>query len=91
MFPTPAVPARGMQALPDQLAARLRPGTLRCGVRAKLTTGHRVSTGQGTVGARAVVVGNTGPAHLAAAVGCPVAWLHAPTVPEARWHPWRGG
>ncbi|WP_445256858.1 FAD-dependent oxidoreductase [Nocardioides aurantiacus] len=53
---TPAVPARGMQALPDQLAARLHPGTLRCGVRAKLTTGHRVSTGQGTVGARAVVV-----------------------------------
>jgi ADP-heptose:LPS heptosyltransferase len=40
-------------------------------------------------GARAVVVGNTGPAHLAAAVGCPVAWLHAPTVPETRWHPWR--
>jgi ADP-heptose:LPS heptosyltransferase len=35
------------------------------------------------------VVGNTGPAHLAAAVGCPVAWLHAPTVPAARWHPWR--
>jgi ADP-heptose:LPS heptosyltransferase len=34
-------------------------------------------------------VGNTGPAHLAAAVGTPVAWLHAPTVPAARWHPWR--
>ncbi|HWH13513.1 MAG TPA: glycosyltransferase family 9 protein [Miltoncostaeaceae bacterium] len=40
-------------------------------------------------GARAVVVGNTGPAHLAAAVGTPVVWLHAPTVPEVRWHPWR--
>jgi ADP-heptose:LPS heptosyltransferase len=40
-------------------------------------------------GSSVVVVGNTGPAHLAAAVGRPVAWLHAPTVPEARWHPWR--
>jgi len=39
-------------------------------------------------GAAVAVVGNTGPAHLAAAVGCPVAWLHAPTVPAVRWHPW---
>lgn len=40
-------------------------------------------------GAAAVVVGNTGPAHLAAAAGAPVVWLFAPTVPAARWHPWR--
>ncbi len=40
-------------------------------------------------GAEAVVVGNTGPAHLAAAVGTPVVSLFAPTVPEARWRPWR--
>jgi ADP-heptose:LPS heptosyltransferase len=40
-------------------------------------------------GADAVVVGNTGPAHLAAAVGTPVVSLFAPTVPTARWHPWR--
>jgi len=40
-------------------------------------------------GARAVVVGNTGPAHLAAAVGAPVVSLFAPTVPAARWRPWR--
>jgi ADP-heptose:LPS heptosyltransferase len=40
-------------------------------------------------GADAAVVANTGPAHLAAAVGTPVAWLHAPTVPARRWHPWR--
>ena len=39
--------------------------------------------------ARAVVVGNTGPAHLSAAVGAPVAWLHADTIPAVRWHPWR--
>ena len=32
-------------------------------------------------GARGVVVGNTGPAHLAAAVGTPVVSLFAPTVP----------
>jgi ADP-heptose:LPS heptosyltransferase len=39
-------------------------------------------------GAEAVVVGNTGPAHLAAAVGTPVVSLHAPTVPAPRWRPW---
>ena len=36
-----------------------------------------------------VVVGNTGPAHLAAAVGTPVVSLFAPTVPAARWAPYR--
>ncbi|NDU75326.1 glycosyltransferase family 9 protein [Actinomadura sp. DSM 109109] len=35
----------------------------------------------------AVVAGNTGPAHLAAAVGTPVVSLFAPTVPAARWAP----
>jgi ADP-heptose:LPS heptosyltransferase len=39
-------------------------------------------------GARVVVVGNTGPAHLAAAVGTPVASLFAPTVPAVRWAPY---
>ncbi|MER7548161.1 glycosyltransferase family 9 protein [Spirillospora sp. NPDC127506] len=38
-------------------------------------------------GASAVVAGNTGPAHLAAAVGTPVVSLFAPTVPAARWAP----
>jgi ADP-heptose:LPS heptosyltransferase len=38
--------------------------------------------------ADAVVVGNTGPAHLAAAVGTPVVSLFAPTVPATRWRPW---
>ncbi|WP_090051808.1 glycosyltransferase family 9 protein [Lentzea fradiae] len=38
-------------------------------------------------GASAVVVGNTGPAHLAAAVGTPVVSLFAPVVPAARWAP----
>jgi ADP-heptose:LPS heptosyltransferase len=40
-------------------------------------------------GASAAVCGNTGPAHLAAAVGTPVVSLFAPTVPAERWRPWR--
>ncbi len=39
-------------------------------------------------GAAAVVVGNTGPAHLAAAVGTPVVSLFAPVVPASRWAPY---
>ena len=39
-------------------------------------------------GADAVVVGNTGPAHLAAAMGTPVVCLFAPTVPARWWRPW---
>jgi ADP-heptose:LPS heptosyltransferase len=35
-----------------------------------------------------VVVGNTGPAHLAAAVRTPVVSLFAPTVPAVRWAPY---
>jgi ADP-heptose:LPS heptosyltransferase len=38
--------------------------------------------------ADAIVVGNTGPAHLAAAVGTPVVSVYAPTVPPERWRPW---
>jgi ADP-heptose:LPS heptosyltransferase len=38
-------------------------------------------------GAAAVVVGNTGPAHLAAAVGTPVVSLFSPVVPASRWAP----
>jgi ADP-heptose:LPS heptosyltransferase len=36
-----------------------------------------------------VVTGNTGPAHLAAAVGTPVVSVFPPTVPAARWRPWQ--
>lgn len=39
-------------------------------------------------GADAVVCGNTGPAHLAAAVGTPVVVTFPPTVPVERWRPW---
>lgn len=40
-------------------------------------------------GADAVVVGNTGPAHLAAATGTPVVSVFAPVVDPHRWRPWR--
>jgi ADP-heptose:LPS heptosyltransferase len=38
--------------------------------------------------ARVVVVPNTGPAHLAAAVGTPIVSLFAPVVPAAQWRPY---
>lgn len=40
-------------------------------------------------GADAIVVGNTGPAHIAAATGTPVVSVFAPVVPVHRWRPWR--
>jgi heptosyltransferase-3 len=39
--------------------------------------------------AACIVVGNTGPAHLAAAVGTPVVSLFSPVVPAERWGPYR--
>lgn len=39
-------------------------------------------------GAACVVVGNTGPAHLAAAVATPVVSLFSPVVPARRWAPY---
>ncbi len=39
-------------------------------------------------GAEVVVAPNTGPAHLAAAVGTPVVSLFAPVVPPERWAPY---
>jgi heptosyltransferase III len=39
-------------------------------------------------GASCVVAVNTGPAHLAAAVGTPVVSLFSPVVPAQRWAPW---
>lgn len=40
-------------------------------------------------GAGCLIVANTGPAHLAAAVGTPVVSLFAPTVAYGRWGPYR--
>lgn len=65
--------------------------TARVAGRAGVDLGGRTSLAQLAAvlaGADAVVVGNTGPAHLAAAVGTPVVSLFAPVVPAARWAPY---
>ena len=57
------VPALGMQAIPDQLAARLPEGTVRLRTRvAKLDGTSAVTEAGETVSARAVVVATEGPA-----------------------------
>jgi len=59
------------------------------GAHAEVRTGLSLGDLAGLLaGADGVVVGNTGPAHLAAAVGTPVVEVFAPTVPAARWRPW---
>ena len=47
-----------------------------------------VDTARVLRGADAVVVGNTGPAHLAAAVGRPIVSLFSAVVPPERWAPY---
>lgn len=66
--------------------------TARVAGRAGVDLGGQTSlTGLAAVIARAgcLVVGNTGPAHLAAALGVPVVSLFAPTVPFGQWGPYR--
>jgi heptosyltransferase-3 len=83
---TAAVAAAG-QALPiderELTAAVAAAGALDLGGRSDLHTLAAVLEA-----AECVVVGNTGPAHLAAAVGTPVVSLFAPVVPLERWRPW---
>lgn len=71
-------------ALTASVAGRQRPEVVDLGGRT--TLGGLVDV---LAGAEVVVVGNTGPAHLAAAVGTPVVSIYAPTVPAVRWRPWR--
>ncbi|WP_205696803.1 glycosyltransferase family 9 protein [Conexibacter sp. SYSU D00693] len=71
-------------ALTAQVAGRPRPEVLDLGGRLSLEALAAV-----LARAACVVVGNTGPAHLAAAVGVPVVSLFAPTVPAERWRPHR--
>ena len=70
--------------LTARVAGKMRPGVVDLG-----GTTNLAGLAEVLAGADAVVVGNTGPAHLAAAVGTPVASLFAPTVPAVRWHPWK--
>jgi len=57
----PSVPASGMQALPDQLAAGLEPGRLRLGVDVAAARPGAVETSQGPIQARTVVVATDPP------------------------------
>jgi ADP-heptose:LPS heptosyltransferase len=85
-----ALAARGRRVVvtggPDEreLTARVAGRALDIGGATDLATLAEV-----IAGADAIVVGNTGPAHLAAAVGTPVVSLYAPTVPAVRWRPWK--
>jgi glycine/D-amino acid oxidase-like deaminating enzyme len=65
---SPGVPAAGVQALPDQLAAGLAPGSISCGVRVRRLDGTLVHTDGGSILARAVIVA-TDPAAAASLTG----------------------
>jgi ADP-heptose:LPS heptosyltransferase len=69
--------------LTSLVAGPKRPGVVDLGGRLDLA-----GLAQVLGGAEVVVVGNTGPAHLAAAVGTPVVSLFSPVVPAVRWRPW---
>src|ERR671910_3104602 len=102
--PARTLPATRWRDVVDALAAEGWPvmvtgGAADRGTVARVVAGRPgVTDGAGTslaelagifAGATAVVTGNTGPMHLAAAVGAPVVAVFAPTVPARRWHPWR--
>jgi protoporphyrinogen oxidase len=58
-----AVPAAGMQAIPDQLARRLPPGAIHLGARVESTSATSITLEDGDeIGAAAVVVATEGPA-----------------------------
>ena len=71
------------RALTAMVAGRRRAGVVDLGGKADLRELAGILGG-----AEVVVVGNTGPAHLAAAVGVPVVSLFSPVVPAVRWRPW---
>jgi phytoene dehydrogenase-like protein len=66
----PSVPANGMQAVPDQLAARLPDAALHLGVRAHEVTGTSVTTDAGVVATSATLVA-TDPRTASALAGLP--------------------
>jgi ADP-heptose:LPS heptosyltransferase len=99
--PSRAWPAANAEQLVELLAARgLQPvvtgGPGERALTARVAGDHGIDLGGRTplpvlvdvlAGARAVIVGNTGPAHLAAAVGTPVVSLFSPVVPAGVWAP----
>lgn len=67
---TPALPAGGMQALPDYLAVQLAPGIVRLHEPVRALHENRVSTDSGDIAARAIVVA-TDPVRAAGLGGLP--------------------
>lgn len=89
------VPARGMQEIPDQLAAGLAPGTVHLGVSVAAVSPGEVHTGDGrVVAAGSVIVATEGPAaaallsaqHVVAPGSRRVAcvWFAAPVAPVSQ-------
>ena len=75
---TPGVPATGMQAIPDQLAAGLPPGTVRLATPVTSVQGGVVRSGAGEIRARAVIVA-ADPVTAAQLVGLPRPAMNALT------------
>lgn len=67
---TPSLPAAGMQAMPDQLAAALPDGTLHLNTQVTGVAPDRVDTDHGSISAKAVVVA-TDPATARTWLGLP--------------------
>ena len=67
----------------DRVGAATGPSAIDLGGKTDLSTLSGV-----LANADVVVSGNTGPAHLAAAVGTPVVSLFSPVVPAVRWAPY---
>src|SRR3954451_12495618 len=75
--------ARSERGLVARIAGEPRPGVVDLSGRTDLAGLAAVLSN-----ACVLVTGNTGPAHLAAAVGAPVVSVFPPTVPAFRWRPW---
>lgn len=73
------LPSRGMAALPIQIAARLGPGTVRCGQTVLGVAPGRVRTADGQLTARAVVVATDPPAARALLPGLDVPLMRSVT------------
>ncbi|MQA15890.1 MAG: FAD-dependent oxidoreductase [Pseudonocardiaceae bacterium] len=73
------LPSRGMAALPVQLAARLAPGTVRCGQTVLGVAPGRVRSGTGELTARAVVVATDPPSARALLPGLDVPLMRSLT------------
>jgi phytoene dehydrogenase-like protein len=75
---TPTLPATGMQAIPEQLAAALPTGTLRLDTPVRAVKGSTVQTDAGTIAAAAVVVA-ADPVTAADLIGRPAPAMKALT------------